>query len=152
VKCKVIAPLCGGMDNFTASDIAWTGGNPYDSTINDPAVNGCYHPIEPDKIRKAEHKCVQPLAKARRLKMLTAKVRQKYVPLTQWMVDVEAHLMTNGMDRVFYYLDSKTSTVMNLLDQWSKVTITKVTNFMLNEPWDGYDYDNLCLSGKFIPN
>jgi len=76
VKHKVIAPLHGGIDNFTASDIAWTGGNPYDSTINDPAVNGCYHPIEPDKIRKAEHKCVQPLAKARRLKTRAAKVGQ----------------------------------------------------------------------------
>jgi len=118
-------------------------GNPYDSTINCPAANGCQCPIEPDKARKVEDKCIQPLAGTRRLKTLTAKVGQKNIPLTYWMVNVEAHLMTNSMDRVFYYPDPKTGTVLNLLNQWTKVTITKMTNFICNELWDGYDNNNL---------
>jgi len=54
-------------------DIAWTSSNPYNNTITGPAANGCFCPIEPNKARKVEDKCVQPLPEARRLKPLTAK-------------------------------------------------------------------------------
>jgi len=39
---------------------------------------------------------------------------------------------------------------MNLLEQWSKVTVSKVTEFVQDEAWDGYDFNNLQLSRKFI--
>ena len=148
VKHKVKTPKHSGIDNVSAMDIAWTGGNPYDNTITGPAKNSCYQPIELDKARTVEDKCVQPLPEARRLKPLTAKARQKQVPLIQWMVDVEMHLVMNGMDGVFYHL--RNGTVICLLEQWSKVTITKVTEFICNEAWDHYGYNNLQLSGKFI--
>jgi len=60
--------------------------------------------------------------------------------------------MMSGMDGVFYYLHTKTRTIMNLLDHWSKVTITEVTNFVHSEPWYGCETDNLQSSGKFIFN
>jgi len=107
VKRKVVMPQHGGINTFTAGDIAWTGGNPYDNRITSPAANGCYRPMEPDKACKVEDKCLQPLPEARRLKPISTKTRQKQVPLMQWMKDVQAHLMTNGLDGVFFAVDQK---------------------------------------------
>jgi len=107
VKRKAIMPQQGGINTFTAGDIAWTGGNPYDNTITNPAANSCYRSMEPDKAHKVEDKCLQPLPEARRLKPISTKTGQKQVPLTQWMKDVQAHLMTNRLDGVFYAVDAK---------------------------------------------
>jgi len=85
LKRKVDVPTCGGVDEFDSGEIVWTGGNPYDNTIVGPAANGCYHPIEPDKARKVEDKCVQPLPEARRLKPILTKPGQTFVLLIQWM-------------------------------------------------------------------
>jgi len=52
---------CGGLDTISTVDIAWTGGNSYDANVVAPAANGCYRPIDPDKSRKVDDKCVQPL-------------------------------------------------------------------------------------------
>jgi len=49
-------------------DIAWTGENPYHTNVVAPMANGCYRPIKPDKARKVEDKCVQPLPEARMFK------------------------------------------------------------------------------------
>ncbi len=76
VKRKVNVPTHGGVDDFDSKEIAWTGGNPYDNTITGPAANGCYHPLEPNKARKVEDKCIQPLLEARRLKPIMAKPGQ----------------------------------------------------------------------------
>jgi len=70
VKRKVDVPTCGGVNEFDSGEIAWTGGNPYDNTITGPAANGCYHPIEPDKARKVEDKCIQSLPEAGGLSQL----------------------------------------------------------------------------------
>jgi len=108
VMCKAIpkkvdVPLQGGVNTFQSGDIAWTGGDPYDNSIKSPAANGCYCPMEPDKAQKVEDKCLQPLVESRCLKPISAgKLSQKQVPLIQWMKDIQAHLVTNGMDRVFY--------------------------------------------------
>ena len=56
-----VAPRRGGLDTISTVDIAWTGRNPYDANIVAPTANGCYRPIDPDKARKVEDKCVQPL-------------------------------------------------------------------------------------------
>jgi len=150
VTRKVDVPTRGGVDTFPAGDIAWTGGDPYDKTINNPAANGCYRPMEPDKARKVEDKCLQPLPESRRLKPISTKTGQKQVPLMQWMKDVQAHLITNGMDGVFYAVDTKNSVVVNLLEQWSKTTIHEVSEWVEAETWDFYDMDNLRMSGKFL--
>ena len=59
------------------------------------------------------------------------------------MKDVQAHLVTNGMDRVFYGVDTKNKVVLNLLESWSKTTVTEVAEWVKTEPWDFYDYNNL---------
>ena len=143
VKRKVDVPTHGGVDEFDSGEITWTGGNPYDNTIIGPAANGCYPPIEPDKARKVEDKCIQPLLEARRLKPITTKPGQKFVPLIQWMCDVATHLATNGMDGVFYTVDAKTNMVVTLLDHWSKVTISEVIKYVQDTMWDAYDFNNL---------
>jgi len=150
IKRKVNVPTRGGVDEFNSGEIAWTGGNPYDNTVVGPAANGCYRPIEPDKARKVEDKCVQPLPEARRLKPISTKPGQKFVPLIQWMRDVATHLAINGMDGVFYTVDATTNTVVTLLEHWSKMTITEAIEHVRDTTWDAYDYDNLRLSGKFI--
>ena len=119
LKRKVDVPTRGGVDEFDSGEIMWTGGNPYDNTVVGPAANGCYCPIEPDKARKVEDKCIQPLLEARRLKPIMTKPGQKFVLLIQWMHDVATHLATNGMDGVFYTVDAKTNMVVTLLDDWS---------------------------------
>jgi len=128
VKRKVVMSQHGGINTFTAGDIAWTGGNPYDNRITSQAANGCYRPMEPDKACKVEDKCLQPLPEARRLKpSISTKTRQKQVPLMQWMKDVQAHdLMTNGLDIVFYAINAKANTELSLLEQWSKINLNDV--------------------------
>jgi len=87
--CKPIArrvdvSLCGEVDIFPSGDIAWTGDDPYDTSILSPAANGCYHPIEPDKAQKIEDKCLQPLVESRHFKPISmGKTGQKQVPLIQ---------------------------------------------------------------------
>jgi len=66
------------------------------------------------------------------------------------MKDVQAHLITNGMDGVFYAVNAKTNTAVSLLEQWSKIMIHEVAKQIKVELWDFYDMDNLCMSGKFI--
>ena len=56
----------------------------------------------PDKARKVEDKCVQPLPEVRKLQVIDTTVTKKQAPLTQWMKDVSAHLKSNGLDGVFY--------------------------------------------------
>jgi len=143
VKRKVIMPQRGGIDTFTAGDIAWTGGNPYNKNITSPAANGCYRPMELDKACKVEDKCLQPLPEARRLKLISTKTGQKQVPLTQWMKDVQAHLMTNGLDGVFYAIDAKANTILNLLEQWSKINLNNVSKWVKAKLWDFFVLDNL---------
>jgi len=46
---KVDVLLHGGVYTFPSGDIAWTGGDPYDTSIMSPAANGCYHLMEPDR-------------------------------------------------------------------------------------------------------
>ena len=150
VTRKVEVPARGGVDTFPTGDIAWTGGNPYDKNVTSPAANGCYRPMEPDKARKVEDKCLQPLPETRRLAPISTKTGQKQVPLIQWMKDVQAHLITNGMDGVFYAVNAKTNTELSLLEQWSKTTIHEVAEWIKVEPWDFYDMDNLRMSGKFL--
>jgi len=41
---------------------------PYDTNVVATTANGCNRPIEPDKARKVEDKCVQPLPEARSYK------------------------------------------------------------------------------------
>ena len=65
VSRMAVAPRCGGLDTISAVDIAWTGGNPYDANVVAPAANACYRPVDLDKARKVEDKCVQPLPEAR---------------------------------------------------------------------------------------
>jgi len=83
VKRKVNVPTHGGVDEFDSGEIVWTGGNPYDNTVIGPAANSCYCPVEPDKARKVEDKCIQPLLEARRLKPITTKPGQKSILLIQ---------------------------------------------------------------------
>jgi len=80
-----VLPRCGGLDTISQVDIAWTGGNPYDANVAAPTANdGCYRPIDPDKARKVEDKCVQPLpAEARKLQVIDTSVAKKQAPLTQ---------------------------------------------------------------------
>ncbi len=140
MKRKAGMPQCGGVNTFTSEDIAWTGGNPYDSNIMIPAANGCYRPMELDKAQKVEDKCLQ----------LNTKTGQKQVPLMQWMKDVQAHLMTNGLDGVPYIIDAKTNSIQSLLEQWSKIIINDITEWIKAKPWDFYDMDNLQMSSKFL--
>jgi len=112
---KVEVLLCRGVDKFLSGDIAWTGGDPYDTTITNLAANGCYCPMELDKAWKVEDKCLQPLVESRHLKPISTKPGQKNVPLIQWK-DVQAHLVTSGMDGVFYGVDTKNNVVLNLLE------------------------------------
>jgi hypothetical protein len=35
-------PMRGGVDTIATLEIPWTGGDPYDTSINAPAANGCY--------------------------------------------------------------------------------------------------------------
>jgi len=72
--------------------------------------------MEPDKAWQVEDKCLQPLVETRQLKPIsTGKPSQKQVLLIQWMKDIQAHLVTNGMDGVFYGVDTKNNVVLNLL-------------------------------------
>jgi len=112
VKRKVVLPQHGGVNTFPNGDIAWTGGNPYDTKLTSPAANGCYRLMEPDKAWKVEDKCLQPLPEARMLNPINTKTGHKQVPLMQWMKDIQAHhLMTNGLDGVFYAIDAKTNSI-----------------------------------------
>jgi len=77
VKHKAVGPLCGRINSFTAGGIAYTGGNSYDSTMTGPAANSCYCPIEPDKVRKVEDKCVQTLVEARKPKPILQKLDRR---------------------------------------------------------------------------
>jgi len=139
----------GGVDTIGGTDVAWTGGDPYDNTITSPAANGCYRPMEPDKARKVEEKCVQALPESRRLQVISSTVTQKQVPLIQWMKDITAHLQTNGMDDVFH-ATNKANQTLDLLDEWSQMMMHEVTKWCLVETWDTYDLDNIRMSGKFI--
>jgi len=150
IKKKVEVPARGGVDTFPSGDIAWTGGNPYDNNVTSPAANGCYRPMELDKAHKIEDKCLLPLPETRQLAPISAKTGQKQVPLIQWMKDVQAHLITNGMDGVFYAVNAKTNMAVSLLEQWSKITIHEVAEWIKVEPWDFYDMDNLRMSDKFL--
>jgi hypothetical protein len=105
--------------------------------------------MEPDKARKTIQECVQPLTVERRLQVLSPTVTQKQVPLIQWMKDVAAHVRSNGMDGVFYAIN-KSNQQVDLLDQWSQMTMSEVTEWYEGETWDSYDMDNLRMSGKFI--
>jgi len=58
------------LHTILAVDVAWTGGNPYDAEVVAPTANGCYRPIDPDKARKVEDKCVQTLPEARKLQVI----------------------------------------------------------------------------------
>ena len=133
---------------ISAVDIAWTGGNPYDANIVASAANGCYRPIDPDKARKVEDKCVQPLPEARKLQVIDTTVTKKQAPLTQWMKDVSGHLKSNGMDGVFYA--DKSNQAVGLLNNWSQMDMNEVTEWYKQEQWDNYDQDNLRMSGKFL--
>jgi len=107
--------------------------------------------MEPDKAEKVEGKYLQPLVESRCLKPIsTDKPSQKQVPLIWWMKDIQAHLVTNGMDRVFYSVDTKNNVVVNLLESWSKTTVAEVAEWVKTKPWDFHDYDNLQMSGKFL--
>jgi len=55
------------LDTILGVDVAWSGRKPYDGSIVAPTANGCYRPIDPDKARKVEDKCVQPLPEAKKL-------------------------------------------------------------------------------------
>jgi len=79
--CKKEMSLCGGVNLINGAEIAWTGVDPFDTSDQDTAANGCYRPIEPDKARKVEDKCVQPLTELRRLQMIDTTVTKKQVPL-----------------------------------------------------------------------
>jgi len=137
---KVNAPLQGGVDTFPSGDIVWTHGDPYDNSIKSPAAHGCYHAMEPDKAEKVEGKYLQSLVESRCLKPIsTDKPSQKQVPLIQWMKDIQAHLVTNGMDGVFYGVDTKNKVVLNLLESWSKTMIMEVAKWVKAKPWDYYD-------------
>ncbi len=65
--------------------------------------------MEPDKAQNVEDYCLQALVELRHLKPIsTGKPSQKQVPLIQWMKDIQAYLVTNRMDRLFYAVDTKT--------------------------------------------
>jgi len=51
--------------------------NPYDGCVVAPTANGCYRPIDPDKARKVEDRCVQPLPEARKLQGIDTSVAKK---------------------------------------------------------------------------
>jgi len=56
------APLCREVDTSSGVDISWTGlADILMIQVLVPAAIGCYRPIDPDKARKVEDKCVQPL-------------------------------------------------------------------------------------------
>ncbi len=122
----------GGVDTIGGTDVAWTGGDPYDNTITSPAANGCYRPMEPDKARKVEEKCVQALPESRRLQVISSTVTQKQVPLIQWMKDITAHLQANGMDGVFH-ATNKANQTLDLLDEWSQMMMYEVMEWCLAE-------------------
>ncbi len=77
VARMAVAPRHGNLDMISAVDIAWTGGNPYDTSIAAPAANECYRPIDPDMARKVEDKCVQPSPEARELQVIDTLVAKK---------------------------------------------------------------------------
>jgi len=81
MDCKVEIPMRGGVDTIGGVDVAWTGGDPYNNAITAPAAYGCYRPMEPDKARKVEDKCVLPLPESRRLQVISSSVTQKHVLL-----------------------------------------------------------------------
>jgi len=65
------------------------------------------------------------------------------------MKDITAHLQTNGMDGVFH-ATSKANQTLDLLSEWSQMTMHEVTEWCLVETWDTYNIDNLWISGRFI--
>ena len=81
---------------------------------------------------------------------ISTKTGQKQVPLMQWMKDVQAHLITNGMDGIFYAVETKNNMAISLLKHWSQITIHEVSEWIKSETWDAYDRDNLHMSGKFL--
>jgi len=86
------------------------------------------------KAQNVEDKCLQPLVESRWLKPIsTGKLGQKQMPLIQWMKDVQAHLVTNGMDGVFNAMDTKNNMVLNLLESWSNTTVTEVAEWIKTE-------------------
>jgi len=67
------------------------------------------------------------------------------------MKDIQAHLVTNGMDGVFYAVDTKNNMVLNLLESWSKNMVTEVAEWA--KPNHGIfetSYNNLQMSRKFL--
>jgi len=84
------------MQQHTISDvyIACSSGNPYEAWIQALAANGCYRPIDPDKARKVEDKCVQEQAftwvkEASSDRYFSG---QEQAPFTQWTKNISAHL------------------------------------------------------------
>jgi len=109
-------------------------------------------PINPDKARKVEDKCVQTLPEARKLQVIDTSVAKKQAPLTQWMKDVSAHLKSNGMDSVFYavFYAVKSNQAVDLLNNWSQMDMNEVTEWYKQDQWNNYDKDNLRILGKFL--
>jgi len=148
VARMAVTPRRGGLDTISGVDIEWTGGNPYDANVVAPTANGCYRPIDPDKARKVEDKCVQPLPEDRKLQVIYTTLTKKQAPLKQWMKDVSAHLKSNGMDSVFFAV--KSNRAVDLLNNWYQMDMNEVTEWYKQEQWDNYDIDNLRMSGKFL--
>jgi len=65
------------------------------------------------------------------------------------MKDFQTHLMTNRLDGVFYAIDAKANTILNLLEQWSKIILIDVSKWIKAKAWDFYNLDNLQMSSKF---
>jgi len=53
-------PLHGGVDTFPSGDIAWTGGDSYNTSIMSPSANGCYHPMEQIRLERFKISAYSP--------------------------------------------------------------------------------------------
>jgi len=64
VARTAVVPRCGGLDTISAVDIAWTGGDPYDTNVVAPAANGCCRPLiqtRPGRLKTSVcNQCMRP--------------------------------------------------------------------------------------------
>jgi len=70
-------------------------------------------------------------SESRKLQVIDTSVAKKQAPLTQFLMDVSAHLKANGMNGVFYA--AKSNNVVDLLSKWSQMDMNKVTEWYKQE-------------------
>jgi hypothetical protein len=161
---SVLRPNRGGILVINGKDVAWTGGDPYGpETGRRPVGPACHREQDSSQAAKIAKVCKEGLTAEQKLTYVdtskatpqtaeAARSATETNSLAQWMINVGLHITTNGMDAVFYARHPRTNAKVNLLNEWSSMTVPEVIAWYKDKRrmWDNYDMDNIRWSAQFL--